>query len=458
MSRVLFAALCLSSAVVAGLDVDKKAEAPVAGPLPRYRLTPGRQIDYRVESVFKYEAGKTGGEMRRDKDWTGWVLRANPDGSTRVLVREVNHFVRVQNGKASEDAPTTEITYTDVFPDGRMLPNPTTRYKRGPAALFPQLPRTEAEAKAGWEGTADDAKVAARPLPAGQFSTTTVDAKDKIYLSTRKATFQFDPAVGLIAKGETESTQGYGIVGKTVGSFKLTADRTLPVAEFEKLAADAVRYFPATAAYDEVVEAAGKLPPDRAKTALADALKALKVAADGIAHPDLKSALAERVKAHDSVAANTLEEAKRRDQFVGKPAFAFDAVDLADKAVKLGDLRGKVVVLDFWYRGCGWCIKAMPQMNQLVGDFAGEPVAILGMNTDSDKADAELVVKAMELKYPTLRVEHAMADKFGVQGFPTLVVIDKSGVVRDLHVGYTATLRDDVGKTIRRLLAEKPPQ
>ncbi len=458
MSRVLFAVLCLSSAVVAGLDEGKRAEAPAAGPLSRYRLTPGRQIEYRVESLFKYEEGKTGGEMRRDKDWTGWVLRANPDGSSRVLVREVNHFVRVQNGKASEDAPTTEITYTDVFPDGRMLPNTTTRYKRGPAALFPQLPRTEAEAKAGWEGTADDAKVVAKPLPAGHFSTTTVDRKDAIYLSTRKATFQFDPAVGLIAKGETESTQGYGFVGKTVGSFKLTADKTLPTAELVKLAADADRYFPATAAYDEVVEAAGKLPPDRSKASLTDALKALKVAADAIAHLDLKSALAERVKAYESVAASTLKEAERRDQFVGKPAFAFAAVDLSDKAVKLGDLRGKVVVLDFWYRGCGWCIKAMPQMNQLVGDFAGEPVAILGMNTDEDKADAELVVKAMGLKYPTLLVERPMADKFGVQGFPTLVIIDKAGVVRDLHVGYTTSLRDDVGKTIRRLLAEKPLQ
>jgi len=91
----------------------------------------------------------------------------------------------------------------------------------------------------------------------------------------------------------------------------------------------------------------------------------------------------------------------------------------------------------------------------VTADFAGEPVAVVGMNTDRVKADAEFVIKEMGLKYRTLRIKHDLADKFGVTGFPTLVLIDKKGVVRDLHVGYSPTLRADVGKAVRGLLAEK---
>jgi hypothetical protein len=93
-------------------------------------------------------------------------------------------------------------------------------------------------------------------------------------------------------------------------------------------------------------------------------------------------------------------------------------------------------------------------MNQLADDFAGRPVAVLGMNTDRDVTDARFVVEQMALRYPTLKAE-GLPEKFGVQGFPTLVVIDQQGVVHDFHVGYSPTLREDVGRQIRELLDRK---
>jgi len=57
---------------------------------------------------------------------------------------------------------------------------------------------------------------------------------------------------------------------------------------------------------------------------------------------------------------------------------------------------------------------------------------------------------------PKLTVPLAAGEnEFGVQGFPTLVIIDAQGTVRDVHVGYSPTLREDVGKVIRELLAAK---
>jgi protein-disulfide isomerase-like protein with CxxC motif len=45
-----------------------------------------------------------------------------------------------------------------------------------------------------------------------------------------------------------------------------------------------------------------------------------------------------------------------------------------------------------------------------------------------------------------------LPQKYGVQGFPTLIVIGPDGKVRDIHVGYSPTLREEVGKAVRELL------
>jgi len=139
---------------------------------------------------------------------------------------------------------------------------------------------------------------------------------------------------------------------------------------------------------------------------------------------------------------------------IGKPAASWKAPGLDGKAHDLADYRGKVVVLDFWYRGCGWCVRAMPQMNEVTEHFAGKPVAVLGMNTDGDAGDAKLVVDVMGLKYDTIRIhdDRELPGKYGVQGFPTVIVIDPEGIVRDVHVGYSKDLREKLTKSIEALL------
>ena len=121
---------------------------------------------------------------------------------------------------------------------------------------------------------------------------------------------------------------------------------------------------------------------------------------------------------------------------------------LDGKEHALADYRGKVVVMDFWYRGCGWCVKAMPQMNALAEQYAGKPVAILGMNNDAKMEDARFVADVMALKYGTILVDRDFPGKCGVQGFPTVIVVDPEGKVRDLHVGYSADLREKLAKSI----------
>ena len=212
----------------------------------------------------------------------------------------------------------------------------------------------------------------------------------------------------------------------------------------------AERYFSASQAYERAIEEARKDAENSPKL-LADAKKALQTARGAIEQPMFREQLDLQIVKHDGMSNYYAESAKKRAEVIGKPAADWSLQGIDGKTHALADYRGKVVVLDFWYRGCGWCIKAMPQMNALADQFAGRPVAVLGMNTDSNEDDAKFVIDAMGLKYGTLRAK-GVPEKYGVQGFPTLIIIDGEGKVRDVHVGYSPTLRTDVAKVIEGLL------
>lgn len=99
----------------------------------------------------------------------------------------------------------------------------------------------------------------------------------------------------------------------------------------------------------------------------------------------------------------------------------------------------------------------MPQMKQLADDFSGQEVAILGMNSDDDLDDARFVIDHLKLNYATLKNgqdNDRINMKYEIHGWPTLVVIDGNGVVRHIHSGYSPTLRKDLAKKIRELLAK----
>ena len=67
----------------------------------------------------------------------------------------------------------------------------------------------------------------------------------------------------------------------------------------------------------------------------------------------------------------------------------------------------------------------------------------------------------MQLTYPVLKAIDVPA-RYNVHGFPTLIIIDQDGNMHDVHVGYSKTLRADVGKIIKELLVQgakaRPPQ
>jgi thiol-disulfide isomerase/thioredoxin len=447
--------------VLAAAAVAMAAGAARAGDeLPRYRLEPGMELSYKGSSKFRHQSGM----HLDDQETTAWVVRRNADGSVRVVLRQGSRFRATSTAdslkdlfKKQDDSPMEyDLAYFDLSPDGRLGPDSELGYRIDPASLFPPLPADEAQGKAEW-GRHDermgreDRYTSLRPEPGGwSFRAERLGPEKKIYGMTMDATFHLDAARGVIARVEQEYAQDYGFKGKGTGSVELTGVETKDDAWLAAFAPAADRYFAASKAYERATEAASK-DAERADALLADAKAALQSARDEIDQPIFREQLDRLLAKHESMAGYYADSAKRRAEVVGKPSADWSLEGLDGKTHALADYRGKVVVLDFWYRGCGWCIKAMPQMNALAGRFEGRPVAVLGMNTDRDAADARFVADAMGLKYATLRAQ-GIPEKYGVQGFPTLIIIDPQGVVRDVHVGYSPTLLADVAKVIEGLL------
>ena len=167
-------------------------------------------------------------------------------------------------------------------------------------------------------------------------------------------------------------------------------------------------------------------------------------------------ALDAQLKQHAQNASYSAVGAKTKREAVGRVAADWELEDLMGGTHILQNYRGRMVVLDFWYRGCGRCIRAMPQMKPLADDFRGQPVAILGLNTDPDVKDVRFVAGAMGLNYPTLVSAEMVPGKCHVRVFPTPVVIDPQGNVAKCRVGYSTDLRAAIGEVIRRLLPAAP--
>lgn len=462
---------CLASPLMAAAPATPAApRADHPAELPRYRFAVGQELTYKANNVFKYTSANSPSKKDAKKvpeersygnrtDWKIWVVRKNDDGSYRLLIQ--NADTMIFNGKDSGRSNAT-LAYCDVTTDGRLITNPTLGYHLQPASLFPRLPADEREVRNGWtdsekfDETVYRFDVISQPKTAtgswifGEVKKTLLD---EIYLSKHKSTVTFDSNRGLVTKVESESNQGYGVNGKGTGTVTFITSEKHDADWTNKLWTQADHYFKADHDSDELTQRAAR---DRnASKKLLEQAKAILVAAEKVTTlPLIKEQLASRIKSHDEMATYYTEEAARRDEIVGHPAAPFQADDLKGKPHALKDYKGRVVVMDFWYRGCGWCMRSIPQLKQLEEDFRDQPVTFLGMNTDRNEADAKFVVDKTGLNYTTLKAT-GLPEKYGVRGFPTFVIIDKDGKVQDLYVGYSAELRQNIGGVVRGLLAKK---
>lgn len=169
-----------------------------------------------------------------------------------------------------------------------------------------------------------------------------------------------------------------------------------------------------------------------------------------------KQALDDLRKLINEVTPQSIAREKVLAEQLNKPAPLFSLEDVDGNKHDLSQLKGKVVVLNFWFIGCAPCKKEMPHLNTLVKEFKGKDVVFLAFEVNNNDASKVKAVTKNNFDYvqiPTTRKD--LPQLYKISTYPTSYVIDQKGIVRYALAGYNPFKLPEIGRTIERLLKGK---
>ncbi|TAK96153.1 MAG: TlpA family protein disulfide reductase [Aquabacterium sp.] len=120
---------------------------------------------------------------------------------------------------------------------------------------------------------------------------------------------------------------------------------------------------------------------------------------------------------------------------------------------RLQELRGRVVLVNFWATWCGPCRQEIPHLNRLHEKYKRAGLVLLGVNVDDDPANAAAVAAKLDIQFPVLMdTDKKVSDQYDLQAMPSTYLIDRDGKVRYVHRGYLDGYEALYDKQIRELL------
>ena len=136
---------------------------------------------------------------------------------------------------------------------------------------------------------------------------------------------------------------------------------------------------------------------------------------------------------------------------VGTVAPDFTVQD-ADRKVSLSQLRGQVVVLNFWATWCQPCIEEMPSLVQMQERMKSRGVTVLAVSMDEDVDAYQRFLKTYKVNLLTVRDEqHHSNALYGTKKFPETYVIDRSGIMRRKFIGAVDWTQPEIVDYLNRL-------
>jgi peroxiredoxin len=119
---------------------------------------------------------------------------------------------------------------------------------------------------------------------------------------------------------------------------------------------------------------------------------------------------------------------------IGKRAKDFELKDVDGRAHSLAALKGKTVVLNFWFTNCGGCVQEIPELNKLQQQYADKNVAFLALGLD-DAIRTRAFLTTHDFRYTLLTEAKDVQADYNVTMCPISMVIDRAGIIRFVQVG-----------------------
>ncbi len=123
--------------------------------------------------------------------------------------------------------------------------------------------------------------------------------------------------------------------------------------------------------------------------------------------------------------------------------------------IKLSELRGKVVMINFWASWCGPCRQEMPVLDQLYQRYRSLDFTILGINVEEDSEAAKSLLKDVPVTFPILFDSANNVSKlYKVKGMPSTLLVDRDGNMRYMYMGYQRGYEQEYQNQVRALIRE----
>jgi peroxiredoxin len=150
--------------------------------------------------------------------------------------------------------------------------------------------------------------------------------------------------------------------------------------------------------------------------------------------------------------ARKIMENPRRAREAYAPEFSFTTSE--GEYLALEDLRGKVVLLDFWATWCPPCVASVPSLRSLYKKYAKEsPLVMISVSSDSEEEAWRAFTAKNQMVWPQyLDRDRRVQRAFGVHAFPTYILIDQEGIVRFNSIGMSWDKAANLEEAIRKQL------
>jgi peroxiredoxin len=141
---------------------------------------------------------------------------------------------------------------------------------------------------------------------------------------------------------------------------------------------------------------------------------------------------------------------------VGRKAAAFSLPAMNEEVVALQSFRGKVVLLNFWATWCGPCRDELPELARVQEKYRQRGLAVIAVTVDNDLENVRGFLKKYEVKLQALWDRRKkVAEAYVVEKMPCSYIIDRNGIIRFIHRGYSAEELKRIENEIDELL-DKP--